>query len=234
LHAVAAAGAAGACWCALICRNNRSPQFTQPGHGIAREVRKQQANLECEIAELEQVWRGIPTNRKCLCIFLYPGINLTSERLRSLYDGREYLTLWLWLVEGVRKVGGYRQPPFWVRSFSTPITPDYKSLLLVFQLIAQSRAIGARPMKALGAVRAARFCAAPLAFLTVRNKKMIKMALLTTLLTGLIATACASAWVSTLRIAAEQMAMRDDSCDDDWTRAGGAYSSNCFSRRRLE
>jgi len=24
--------------------------------------------------------------------------------------------------------------------------------------------------------------------------------------------------------------MRDDSCDDDWTRTGGAYRSNCFSR----
>jgi hypothetical protein len=38
----------------------------------------------------------------------------------------------------------------------------------------------------------------------------IKMAVVTTLLVGLIATACASAWVSAMRIAAEQTAMRDD------------------------
>lgn len=61
LHA-ADAGAAGACLCAFICSNNRSPKLTQLNHGIARELRKQQANLECEIAELEQVWRRIPTN----------------------------------------------------------------------------------------------------------------------------------------------------------------------------
>ena len=93
LHA-ADAGAAGACLCAFICRNNRSLKFTQLSHGIARELRKQQANLECEIAELEQVWRRIPTNREC-AIFLtlwisgfdynalvYTlGIKFASERL---------------------------------------------------------------------------------------------------------------------------------------------------------
>jgi hypothetical protein len=57
---IAAVGAAGAYWYAFICGNNsfaeiiRNPKFTQLSHSIARELRKQQANLECEIAELEQ------------------------------------------------------------------------------------------------------------------------------------------------------------------------------------
>jgi hypothetical protein len=61
----------------------------------------------------------------------------------------------------------------------------------------------------------------------------IKMALSSIILLGLIITTCVSAWMSAMQSSTAQSAsMRDDSCDDDWTRVGGAYKSNCFSRRR--
>jgi hypothetical protein len=57
----------------------------------------------------------------------------------------------------------------------------------------------------------------------------IKMALSAIILLGLITTTCVSAWMSAMRSStAQSVSMRDDSCDDDWTRVGGAYRSHCF------